>query len=54
MGKILASGAMGSVFPVQRKIDQKNMVAKMVVPSNELNRQFFHDEIGLMMLNKSE
>jgi hypothetical protein len=51
MGKILASGAMGSVFPVQRLIDKHSMIAKMVVPKSQVNRDFFHDEVGLMMLN---
>jgi hypothetical protein len=37
MGKILASGAMGSVFPVQRLIDKQAMIAKMVVQSATSN-----------------
>ena len=30
------------------------MVAKMVVDKNDFNRQCFHDEVGLMLLNKND
>jgi hypothetical protein len=56
MGNRIAGGAAGAIFPVQRKIDSKFMIGKMITENEDsfINREMVENEIGIMMLNEGE
>ena len=54
IGKRFAGGAMGSLFPVKRKSDQKLMIGKMIMPGGDITREMVYNEIGIMMISEDE
>lgn len=45
IGKRFAGGAMGAIYPVKRRADQKLMIGKMIIPKDQYEREKVKNEI---------